>query len=192
MRGVRTGLLWDTPVIFQRYVEDCGASCDLVTPQLCAAPFFRGSFDALIVPTGFANPAYSRTLVALRASAGRVGRYLESGGTLIVFGAALDRPDAYDWLPFRLVYRHQYGSCRVEPVEPVLFESLFGGYDTGALECDGWFEEADAEVIATASGQPVAVSRRIGSGLVIATTIHEYPSRSFLSAFGPERKETLF
>jgi len=189
---MRTGLLWDAPLTFQRYIEDCGARCDLVTPQLCATPFFRGSFDALIVPTGFANPAYSRTLVALRASAGRVRRYLEVGGALIVFGAAIDRPDAYDWLPFRLVYRHQYGPCQVEPVEPALFEAFFGGYDPGALECDGWFEEADAEVIATAAGRAVAVSRQVGDGIVIATTVHEYPSRSFLSALGPERREIAF
>jgi len=189
---VRTGLLWDAPLTFQRYIEDCGASCELVTPQLCAAPFFRGSFGALIVPTGFANPAYSRTLVALRASASRIRRYLENGGTLFVFGAAIDRPDAYDWLPFRLVYRHRYGPCRVEPVETCLFEALFGGYDTEALECDGWFEEADAEVIATADGRPVAIARRIGDGIVIAATVHEYPARSFLSALGTERGETIF
>ncbi|HIH03609.1 MAG TPA: hypothetical protein HA263_07105 [Methanoregulaceae archaeon] len=189
---MRTGLLWDAPVTFQRYVEDCGASCELVTPQLCAAPFFRGSFGALIVPTGFANPVYSKTLVALRASSDRVRRYLERGGALVVFGAAIDRPDAYDWLPFRLVYRHQYGPCRVEPVESGLFEALFGGYDAAALECDGWFEEADAEVIATAAGRPVAVARRVGDGLVIATTVHEYPARSFLDAIGADRKETLF
>ncbi len=189
---MRTGLLWETPVTFQRYVEDCGASCALVTPQLCAAPFFRGSFGALIIPTGFANPVYSKTLVALRASADRVRRYLERGGALVVFGAAIDRPDAYDWLPFRLVYRHQYGPCRVEPVRPALFESLFGGYDTAALECDGWFEEVDAEVIATAACRPVAVARSVGDGLVIATTVHEYPARSFLSALGADRRETLF
>jgi hypothetical protein len=188
----RTGLIWDAPVTFQRYVEDCGASCELVTPQLCAAPFFRGSFGALIVPTGFANPSYSKTLVALRASADRVRRYLERGGALVVFGAAINRPDAYDWLPFRLVYRHQYAPCRIEPVLPDLFEALFGGYDISGLECDGWFEEADAEVIATAEGRPVAVARRVGDGLVIATTVHEYPARSFLSALGADRVESIF
>lgn len=189
---MRTGLIWDSPVTFQRYVEDCGASCELVTPHLCAAPFFRGSFGALIIPTGFANPRYSKTLVALRASADRVRRYLEGGGALIVFGAAIDRPDAYDWLPFRLVYRHHDGPCRVEPVEPGLFEALFGGQDTAALECDGWFEESEGEVIASAAGRPVVVARQVGDGLVIASTVHEYPSRSFLSAFGPDRRETLF
>ncbi len=189
---MRTGLLWDAPLTFQRYVEDCGGQCELVTPQLCAAPFFRGSFSVLIVPTGFANPAYSRTLVALRASADRVRRYLERGGALVAFGAAIDRPDAYDWLPFRLVYRHRYGPCRVEPVEPLLFTALFEGYDTGALECDGWFEEADADPIATAGGRTVAVARRVGDGLVVATTDHEYPGRSFLRAIGGDRPEVAF
>jgi hypothetical protein len=189
---VRAGLLWDTPVTFQRYIEDCGASCELVTPQLCAAPFFRGSFGALIVPTGFANPAYSRTLVALRASADRIRRYLERGGALVVFGAAIERPDAYDWLPFRLAYRHRYGPCRVEPVDSRLFETLFGGYETEALECDGWFEEADTDVIATAGGRPVAIARRVGEGLVIATTIHEYPSRAFLAALNAGEREVPF
>ena len=189
---MRTGLLWDAPTTFQRYVEDCGASCELVTPQLCAAPFFRGSFSVLIVPTGFANPAYSRTLVALRAASDRVRRYLERGGALVVFGAAIDRRDAYDWLPFRLIYHHQYGPCRVDPVEPALSEELFAGYDTDALECDGWFEEADADVVATAAGRPVAVVRHVGDGIVLATTVHEYPARSFLATFGAGRRETLF
>ena len=189
---MRTALLWDAPLTFQRYVEDCGARCDLVTPQLCAAPFFRGSFSVLIVPTGFANPSYSRTLFALRASADRVHRYIERGGALVVFGAAIERPDAYDWLPFRLLYRHQYGPCHVAPVDPCLFEALFGGYDTTALECDGWFEEADAEVIAIAGERPVAVARRIGDGIVIATTVHEYPARSFLAAVGAGRPEVAF
>lgn len=189
---MRAGLLWDAPITFQRYVEDCGGSCELVTPQLCAAPFFRGSFAVLLVPTGFANPAYSRSLVALRASSDRIRRFLERGGTLVVFGGAIDRPDAYDWLPFRVVYRHQYGPCRVVPGNPELFEALFGGYDLDALECDGWFEEADADVIATAEGRPVAVARRVGEGLAIATTIHEYPARSFLRAIGVEGKETPF
>ncbi len=192
MSDLRAGLLWETPTTFLRFVEDCGLSCDLVTPQLCAAPFFRGSFSVLVVPTGFANPAYSRTLVALRASRERVRRYLERGGALLVFGAAIDRPDAYDWLPFRLVYHHEHAPCRIEPVEPAFFDALFGDYDPAAIECDGWFEEVEGEVIATAGGRPVAVLHRVGDGLVVATTIHEYPSRAFLPYIGRGRGETLF
>lgn len=185
-------LLWDTSTTFVRFVEDCGLSCQLVTPQLLAAPFFRASFSVLVVPTGFGNPAYSRTLVALRASQNRIQRFLERGGALVVFGAAIDRADAYDWLPFRLAYHHQHSPCRLEPVEPVLFDALFNDYDPEAIECDGWFEESEGTVIATADGRPVAVAARVGDGLVVATTVHEYPSRGFLPFIGRERDTAVF
>ncbi|MFZ0182868.1 MAG: hypothetical protein WAL62_07000, partial [Methanoregula sp.] len=64
----RAGFVWETPQHFVRYIEDCGIPCELVTPYMLAAPFFRGSFSCLIIPTGFANPAYCRLLPALRAS----------------------------------------------------------------------------------------------------------------------------
>ncbi|KAF5048856.1 hypothetical protein DSECCO2_445700 [anaerobic digester metagenome] len=192
MTAPRAGLLWDTPTTFVRFVEDCGLSCELVTPQLCAAPFFRGSFSVLVIPTGFGNPAYSRTLVALRVSRERVQRFLERGGALLVFGAAIDRADAYDWLPFRLVYHHEQAPCRLEAVEPILFNALFGDYNPDAIECDGWFEESEGEVIATAKGRPVAVAARVGEGLVIATTVHEYPSRGFLPFIGRQRDGAVF
>ena len=74
---------------------------------MLAAPFFRGSFSCLIIPTGFANPAYCRLLPALRASSDRIQKFVENGGNLLVFGAAIDRPDVYDWLPFPVTYRHE-------------------------------------------------------------------------------------
>ncbi len=192
MTAPRAALLWDSPTTFVRFVEDCGVACQLVTPQLCAAPFFRGSFSVLVVPTGFANAAYSRTLIALRASRARLRRFLEQGGALLVFGAAIDRADAYDWLPFRLVYHHEHAPCRLDPVEPVLFDALFGDYDSDAIECDGWFEEHEGEVIATAKGRPVAVAKKVGDGLVVATTVHEYPSRGFFPFIGRESREAVF
>ena len=54
----RAGFVWETPQHFVRYIEECGVPCELVTPYMLAAPFFRGSFTCLIIPTGFANPAY--------------------------------------------------------------------------------------------------------------------------------------
>ena len=70
----RTGLLWDTPLMFSRLIEDCGTACESVNPNMLASPFWRGRFGALIVPTGFANPDYSNLLPALRASEGRIRR----------------------------------------------------------------------------------------------------------------------
>ena len=192
MNESRAGLLWETPNTFLRFVEDCGLSCALVTPQLCATPFFRGAFSLLIVPTGFGNPTYSRALVALRASEKRIERFLEHGGALLVFGAAIDRADAYDWLPFSLAYHHEYAPCRIEPIDPVLSDALVGQYDPLALECDGWFEQVEGEVIATAEGCPIAIRRQVGSGVVVATTIHEYPTRELLALLSRGREPVTF
>ena len=188
----RTGFLWDSPQIFTRLIEECGASCELVTPQLLASPFYRGRFTAVVIPTGFGNPRYSRLLPALRASSGRIERFLEAGGRILVFGAAGERPDAYDWLPFRLTYRHDYSvrSVAFAPGSP--WVCLIEGYDPGTVPCDGTFPEHDGTTVATADGGgAVVVEKAVGKGLVLATTVHEYPSRSFLASFSCGDEEAL-
>ena len=99
----RAGFVWLTPQHFNRYIEDCGIACELVTPHMLAAPFYRGKFSCLIIPAGFANPQFSNILPAVRASSERIERFVENGGNLLVFGAATEKPDAYDWLPFPVV-----------------------------------------------------------------------------------------
>src|SRR5512137_2763939 len=137
----RAGFVWGTKQHFNRYIEDCGIACELVTPQMLAAPFYRGSFNCLIIPTGFANPAYSNLLPALRASAPRLQRFVENGGSLLVFGAAADKPDAYDWLPFGIVYRHDCHPRSITLTEGSGSRSIIEDYDPDAIECDGIFPE---------------------------------------------------
>ena len=146
------GLAWETPQLFNRYVEGFGIRCDAVTPQMMATPFWKGRFVALIIPTGFANPAYSRLLPALRASEERILRFVEGGGRLLVFGAADDRPDAYDWLPFPLTYRHGYAERRiaVRPESPR--GVLVDGYDCTCMPCDGCFTAPGCEPVACGEG----------------------------------------
>ena len=188
----RTGFFWDSDQIFTRLLRECTGSCELVTPQLLASPFYRGRFTAIVIPTGFGNPAYSRLLPALRASAGRVERYLEAGGRILVFGAADERPGSYDWLPFRLTYRHGYGPRRISFVPGSPWASLTEGYDTAAIECDGTFPEHEGTAIATTdAGEAVVVEKAVGKGLVLAAAVHEYPSRSFLASFSCGGDEAL-
>jgi hypothetical protein len=188
----RTGFLWDSPQIFTRLIEECTGCCELVTPQLLASPFYRGRFTALVIPTGFGNPLYSRLLPALRASSRRMGRFLEEGGRILVFGAADHRPDAYDWLPFRLTYRHDYAPRRISFTPGSPWATLLEGYDPDAVPCDGTFPEHDGTTVATAEGgEAVVVEKAVGRGLVLAATIHEYPSRNFLASFSCGEEEAL-
>jgi hypothetical protein len=188
----KSALVWDQKILFSRYIEECGVACEFLTPHMIAAPFYRGRFVTLIVPTGFANPDFSRLLPGLKASAPRIKRFVEGGGKLLVFGAASSRDDAYSWLPFNLRYLHDYGQreIKIECDHPGI--SLIQGYDSKCIDLDGYFTDYDGMVIASGSGKPVMIASTIGKGEVIATTIHEYPSPAFVRDFCTAPEEALF
>jgi len=189
----KAGLLWDGPLMFSRLIEDCGACCELVSPHMLASPFYRGRFVALVAPTGFGNPAYSRLLPALRASSDRIQRFIENGGNMLIFGAGDERPDAYNWLPFAVTYHQQYGACSVDFENESPYASIVADWGTASVECDGFFSNFDADTVAVSgNGNAVMLKRKIGEGMVVLTSIHEYPSRQFLRIFSCGDRETLF
>jgi hypothetical protein len=198
------GIIWDTPLMFTRLVGDCGYIPELVTPHLLAAPFFRRAFSAVIIPGGFANPSYSSVIPALRACEGRIRRFILGGGILIAFGAGIDRPDAYDWLPVPIKYR--FGFSEGEPEECDHFLSCIIEDCQETVSIDGSFtisepachpaasdqqEDQGPAVRMKMGGAPVLVDYSLGAGRIILTTLHEYPSRKFLCDFCGSEGETL-
>jgi glutamine amidotransferase-like uncharacterized protein len=188
----RAGFVWATPQYFNRFIEECGIGCELVTPHMLAVPFFRPTLNCLIIPTGFANPAYSNLLPALRASSPRIQRFVENGGTLLVFGAAADKPDAYDWLPFSVVYRHDCHPRSIACTAGSGTRSIINDYDPAAIECDGTFPEHEGDRLGTSESAAVIIEKRVGKGRIVVTSVHEYPSRQFLKDFCAEGSPTPF
>jgi len=179
----RAGFVWESPQHFNRYIEDCGVSCELVTPHMLAAPFFRSMLNCLIIPTGFGNPAYCRLLPALRASSERIEKFVENGGHLLVFGAAIDRADAYDWLPFPVTYHHDCHPRRIDCSSSPVTGSLVEDFDPENIECDGIFPTHEGDIMGNSSEGPILIEKTIGKGKIIVTSIHEFPSRTFLKTF---------
>jgi glutamine amidotransferase-like uncharacterized protein len=186
----RAGYVWGTKQHFNRYIEECGIACEHVTPQMLAAPFYRGSFNCLIIPTGFANPAYSNLLPALRAASARIKKFVENGGNLLVFGASADRPDAYDWLPFPVIYRHECHPRRVECSSFSDAGTLIDDYNPQCIECDGSFLSHEGTRVGIAELCDVIIEKKIGDGRIVVTSVHEYPSRGFLKNFCSSGKES--
>ncbi len=188
----RAGFVWLTAQHFNRYIEDLGIGCELVTPYILAAPFYRGRFNCLIIPTGFGNPQFSNLLPALRASSDRILKFVEGGGYLLVFGAAADKPDAYDWLQVPLTYHHDIHPRKISCASPSDAGSIIDDYDPDRIECDGSFAAQEWEPVCVAEGAPVVLERRFGDGRIVVTSVHEYPSREFLKKFCSSGKETVF
>jgi hypothetical protein len=163
-----------------------------VTPHLLAAPFFRGQYSVLIIPTGFANPAYSQVLPALKASSGRIRRFVENGGTLVVYGAADPFPDRYSWLPFSVVYRYDPGNSRIEIEPDHPLSSIISDYDPDHIEYDGFFPSFEGNTVGTIDGKTVLLEKTLGKGVIVVTSIHEYPSKSFVTSICMKSGETFF
>jgi glutamine amidotransferase-like uncharacterized protein len=188
----RVGFVWETPQHFSRYIEDCGAVCEVVTPHMLAAPFFRGQFNCLIIPTGFGNAKYTNLLPALRASSGRIKRFVENGGNLLVFGAAADKADAYDWLPFPVIYAHDFhpAQIRCDPGSPGA--ELIDDYDSDRIECDGSFPSHGGVCLGATGAADVIIEYTLGKGKILVTSVHEYPSRVFMKKFCCEGQQITF
>lgn len=178
-------VFWDREMMFHTVVADAAGSAEAVTPLMLAAPFFRGTFSGIIIPTGFGNTHYSRMLPALRACAGRIEEYLEEGGKLLVFGAADAGPNRYDWLPVDVEYHFEFMEHDTEVDVSSPWSSLADGYDASHLPCDGWFERSDGKAIITSKTKnaPVLAGWKIGEGTLLLAGVHEYPSAPFLQRF---------
>jgi hypothetical protein len=188
----RAGFVWGTSQHFNRFIEDCGISCELVTPHMLASPFYRGTFNCLIIPTGFGNHLYSNLLPALRASSPRIKKFVENGGNLLVYGAATEKPEVYDWLPFSVTYRHDCHPRRIDCVPSSDAGTLIEDYDSSCIECDGSFISHEGCGIGRAEDADVIIEKQAGKGRIVVTCVHEYPSRKFLTAFCSAGLPALF
>ena len=161
-------------------MKNAGYPANLLHHICSRLPFTEGRFNCLIIPTGFANPAYSNLLPALRAAAPRIKKFVENGGNLLVFGAAAAKPDSYDWLPFPVTYTHDCHPRHIESVSDSVAMKIIDDYDPRCIECDGSFPTHEGLQVGIAESADVIIEKKVGSGKIIVTSIHEYPSRAFL------------
>ena len=178
-------VFWDKEMMFHKVVSDAAGPTEAVSPLMLAAPFYRGSFASVIIPTGFGNTQYSKMLPALKACAARVEEFLEDGGKMLVFGAADAGPNRYSWLPVDPGYHYEFMEHDVSVDTSSPYASLADGYDLTHLPCDGWFETCDGKALITSKTKeaPVLAQWEIGKGTLLLAAVHEYPSETFLKTF---------
>lgn len=200
------GIIANNSAMFDRLLEESGCTPEVVTPHLLAAPFFRRKYSAIVVPSGFAYGDQLTVLYALRACRSRILKFIRSGGAILVYGAGADLPDAYDWVPFQMRYLFGFlngpvkedGSDLVcikdECSEVLTVDGTFALSDIGrsaGRELTAPLESCNPLIHLTLQDLPVMVEYRYGSGLLVLTTLHEYPSRKFLKYLTSSGSETL-
>jgi hypothetical protein len=167
-------IVWDTPILFEKYLSEHGFSAQRVSSSALGTPFLP-RFKLVIIPSGFANPQYSSLLPSLRRSRSAIARFIEKGGILLVYGPMIDH--TYDWLPISLKYHHDFNAFKLTEAKKHEAARIILDQEQ---ECDGYFSETSGEKILLGEDRPVLVAIKHDEGYIIATTIHELPAPEFI------------
>lgn len=170
-------LLWDCPLLFEKLFLEYGLECTRVLSTALGTPYLPAC-KTLIIPTGFANLKYTKTGVGLEHKKTIFKKFVENGGVLLVYGPLVPEYN-YKWLPFSLKYVMEENSCTPFPIGKNDAQKLVEGLEP-PVGCDGYFSKAEAStVLEDDKKRPIIIVKKIGDGMVVATTVHELPSKEF-------------
>ena len=169
-------LIGDRTFLFEKLFQEIGASYQFLQPSVLGSPFLP-KFKMIMVPTGFANSRYSNTLPVLQRCKSNIACFVQDGGILTVFGPLVQEHD-YDWLPLPLKYVCELSSQSINPTE----------YECSCLcctltpECDGYLIPGKGfdTVLEDSKGRAVMVAGKYGQGLIVATSVHEFPAAEYI------------
>jgi hypothetical protein len=172
-------LLGERTFLFEKLFEELGAECQFLQVSALGSPFLP-RYKMLVVPTGFANPQYSKALQSLTVAKSRIAEFIKGGGVLTVYGALVPEHN-YDWLPLPLKYVCDYGPQKIRKQECEHRECACVTC-TETPECDGYLVPGEGyqTVLADSNGRPILAVGKYGSGIIVVTSIHEFPTVEYL------------
>jgi hypothetical protein len=169
-------LIGDRTFLFEKLFQELGVSYNFLSPSILGSPFLP-RYKMIMIPTGFANPQYSKTLPALQRTKFNIAEFIRRGGLLTVFGPLVPEHD-YEWLPLKLKYVCECGSHEVAPAKHECSCLLC----TFTPECDGYLIPGEdfETVLVDGKSRAILVVGRYGEGLIVATSVHEFPAAEYI------------
>ncbi|MCX6672879.1 MAG: hypothetical protein NTY37_03770 [Methanothrix sp.] len=169
-------LIGERTYLYEKLFADLGVSFQFLSSAVLGSPFLP-KFKMLVIPTGFANPLYCKTLPALQRMKSNISDFVKKGGVLTVFGPMVPEHD-YDWLPLPLRYVYDIGSRSVASSEHECSCLLC----TSTPECDGYLiaGEGFENVLKDEKDRAILVRAEFGEGLIVATSVHEFPAAQYI------------
>lgn len=165
----------DRNFLFEKLFQELGVSYQFLQASILGSPFLP-QYRMVLIPTGFAHPQYSKALPALQRLKSNIAEFVAKGGVLTVFGPMVEHD--YDWLPLPLKYVCEYGSQCVAPSEHECSSMIC----TFTPECDGYLipGEGFETVLKDSKGRALLVAGKYGEGLIVATSVHEFPAADYI------------
>ena len=172
-------VIGDRTFLFEKLFQDMSLSYQFLQSSIFGSPFLP-KFKMIMIPTGFANPQYSKTLPMLQRFKSNLAGFIREGGFLTVFGPLVPEHN-YDWLPLPLKYVCELSSQQITPAQTSKHECSCL-CSTSTPECDGYLLPGAGfdPVLEDSQGRIILAAGKYGQGLVVATSVHEFPSAEYI------------
>lgn len=169
-------LIGERTFLYEKLFADLAVSFQFLSSTVLGSPFLP-RFKTVMIPTGFANPEYSKTLPALQRMKSNILDFVKKGGVLTVFGPMVPEHE-YDWLPLQLRYVCEISSQSIDSCEHECSCLLC----TSTPECDGYLIPGEdfETVLRDEKNRAILVRANFGEGQIVATTVHEFPAAEYL------------
>ncbi len=162
--------------LYEKLFADTGVSFQFLSSSILGSPFLP-KFKAVIIPTGFANPEYSKTLPTLQRAKSNISDFVQKGGVLTVFGPMVPEHD-YDWLPLPVHYVCELSSQNLSRSSHECSCLLLNN----TPECDGYLiaGEGFETVLKDEKDRAILIRAKFGEGQIVVTSIHEFPEAGYI------------
>ncbi|MFZ2473061.1 MAG: hypothetical protein WAW52_14120 [Methanothrix sp.] len=169
-------LIGERTFLYEKLFADLGVSFQFLSSDVLGSPFLP-KFKMVSIPTGFANPEYSKTLPALKRMKSNISDFVKRGGVLTVFGPMVPEHE-YDWLPLTLCYVCELSTQSIDSCEHECSCLLC----TSTPECDGYLipGEGFETILKDEKDRAILVRAKFGEGQIVATSVHEFPAAKYL------------
>jgi hypothetical protein len=169
-------IIGERTFLYEKLFSELNVTYQFLSPAILGSPFLP-RYKAVLIPTGFANPQYSQTLPALQKMKSNIADFVRRGGVLTVFGPMVAE-HKYDWLFVPLTYVCEIGTQKATLSRHECSCLLC----TSTPECDGYLipGEGFESVLKDEKGRDILVVARFGEGLIVATSVHEFPAAEYI------------
>ena len=178
-------LIGDRTFLFEKLFEELGVTYQFLQPGVLGSPFLP-QYRMVMIPTGFANPEYSKTLPALQRMKSNIADFVKKGGVLTVFGPLVPEHD-YEWLPLKLKYVCELGAQNVAPSEHEC-SCLLCTFDAGVRRLPDARRGLRDRSEGCRRAERCWCWAKYGEGSIVATSVHEFPAAEYIKwALGKAR-----
>ena len=143
-------VLWDKPLLWDRLFQEYGMFSSSALPDALLSSYLPPT-KLILIPAGFMSDVYTAAAASFAKEkvVGKLIRFVENGGSLLVFSPKINEPVSFSWLNLPITF---------VPQNAVLKKKTHL-LDQDSFFCDGWFQNMDESCAISEFDESCAIAK---------------------------------